>query len=111
MKQGVTRRFIGYLMAATTSISFGISGYFSRLLFNDGVSPLTLVEFRVLIGAICLFTILFAQKRRVIRLPAENWGWIIAFGFFLAIATYTYLLAISRLPLAIAVAIQFSATA
>ena len=38
-------------------------------------------------------------------------GWILAFGLSLALVTYTYFVAISRLPIAVALVIQFSATA
>src|SRR5260221_11968079 len=46
-----------------------------------------------------------------LKLPHRTWGWIIAFGLFLAMVTYTYFVSISRLPIAIALVIQFSAPA
>ena len=111
MEQGRTQRFIGYVMVVVASISFGVYGNLSRLLFDDGISPLTLVEFRMLIGAICLFIVLLVWRRRLIKLPSGNWGWTITFGLCLAMVAYTSLLAISRLPLAIASVITFTATA
>ena len=111
MKPGTTQRFVGYAMAATAAILFGLNGNFSRLLFDRGISPITLVEFRMLIGGLCLLTVLLIGKRSALKLPTRYWGWGVAFGLTLALVTFTYFVAISRLPLAIALVIQFSAPA
>jgi len=113
MRRRVTNsyRLVGYLMIATASTLFGLNGSLSRLLFDDGISPITLVEFRMLIGAICLLAVLVIWQRRGLKVPRRSWGWIVAFGLSLAMVTYTYFVAISRLPLAIALVIQFTAPA
>src|SRR5882762_3964754 len=111
MKQGRPQRFIGYAMVSMATLLFGVNANLSRLLLGDGISPLTLVEFRMLIGAICLFVFLLVWRQDLLKLPSDNWGWIIAFGFCLAMVTYTYNLASSRLPLAMVSVIIFSATA
>ncbi len=98
-------------MVMSGSALFGFNGNLSRLLFDDGVSPLTLVEFRMLIGGVCLLLVLLIGQRQALKLPRHQWGWIITFGLSLALVTYTYFVAISRLPLAIALIIQFSASA
>jgi len=98
-------------MVMSGSALFGFNGNLSRLLFDDGVSPLTLVEFRMLIGGVCLLLVLLVGQRKALKLPRRHWGWMIAFGLSLALVTYTYFVAISRLPLAIALIIQFSASA
>ena len=98
-------------MVMTASTLFGFNGNLSRLLFDDGVSPLTLVEFRMLIGGVCLLLVLLIGQRQALKLPRRHWGWIVAFGLSVAMVTYTYFVAISRLPLAIALIIQFSASA
>ena len=109
MKQGRTQRLIGYTMVVITSTLFAVSGNLSRLIFDNGISPLTLAEFRTLIGGVCLFVVLLVWRRNLLKLPSGNWGWTIAFGLSLAINTYTFFLAVSRLPLAIVLVIQFSA--
>src|SRR5437588_8085651 len=104
-------RLVGYLMIVIASILFGFNGNLSRLLFDDGVTPVTLVEFRMLIGGLCLFLVLGLWQRKGLKVQRWDWAWIIAFGLSLAMVTYTYFVAISRLPLAVALVIQFSATA
>ncbi|HJT58960.1 MAG TPA: EamA family transporter [Ktedonobacteraceae bacterium] len=98
-------------MIATAAALFGLNGNLSRLLFDDGISPITLVEFRMLIGAICLLAVLVVGQRKGLKVPWRSWGWVVAYGLSLALVTYTYFVAISRLPLAIALVIQFTAPA
>jgi drug/metabolite transporter (DMT)-like permease len=110
-RQTSTGRLIGYIMVMSASILFGFNGNLSRLLFNVGISPVTLVEFRMLIGGACLLIVLVGWRRRELKLPRRSIVWVIAFGLSLALVTYTYFVAISRLPIAIALVIQFSASA
>jgi len=53
-RRKATYRLIGYLMIVAATVLFGFNGTLSRLLFDDGVSPITLVEMRMLIGGACL---------------------------------------------------------
>lgn len=111
MLSGTRQRFIGYLMVATASLLFGLNGTISSLLLDSGVTPVTLAEFRMFFGGLCLMAVLLLRERAALKLPLHSWGWIIAFGLSLILLTYTYFVAISRLPLAIALVIEFSAAA
>ena len=104
-------RLVGYLMIMTASILFGFNGSLSRLLFDEGMTPITLVEFRMLIGGLCLLTVLTIGQRKGLKVQRQDWIWILAFGISLALVTYTYFVAISLLPIAVALVIQFSAIA
>ncbi|HKF37318.1 MAG TPA: EamA family transporter [Ktedonobacteraceae bacterium] len=104
-------RLTGYTMILTASALFGFNGNLSRLLFDEGVTPVTLVECRMLIGGICLLLVMVVGWRGGLKLPRRTWGWMVAFGLSLAMVTYTYFVSISRLPIAIALVIQFSAPA
>jgi drug/metabolite transporter (DMT)-like permease len=106
-----TSRLVGYTMILTAAALFGFNGNLSRLLFDEGMTPVTLVEFRMLIGGVCLLVVMIVAWRAGLKLPRRSWGWIIAFGLSLAMVTYTYFVSISRLPIAIALVIQFSAPA
>ncbi|EFH80364.1 protein of unknown function DUF6 transmembrane [Ktedonobacter racemifer DSM 44963] len=102
---------MGYAMAASASLLFGFNGNLSRLLFDGGITPVTLVEFRMLIGGLCLLALMLVGWRQGLKWYTRQWGWIIAFGLTLALVTYTYFMAISLLPIAVALIIQFSAAA
>jgi drug/metabolite transporter (DMT)-like permease len=98
-------------MVMTAAVLFGLNGSISRLLFDDGITPLTLIEFRMLIGGVCLMLVLVIGQRKGLKVQRRYWGWIVVFGISLAFATYTYLLSISRLPIAVALIIIFTAAA
>ncbi|WP_040448579.1 EamA family transporter [Ktedonobacter racemifer] len=108
---GLSRQAMGYAMAASASLLFGFNGNLSRLLFDGGITPVTLVEFRMLIGGLCLLALMLVGWRQGLKWYTRQWGWIIAFGLTLALVTYTYFMAISLLPIAVALIIQFSAAA
>ena len=110
-RRSATYRLVGYLMVVIATLLFGFNGALSRLLFDDGVSPVTLVELRMLIGGGCLMLVLLVGRRKELKVPRRSTGWIVAFGLSLAFVTFTYFVAISRLPIAVALVIQFSASA
>jgi inner membrane transporter RhtA len=95
-------------MVAGGAILFGVNGNISTLLFNDGVTPLTLISFRMLIGGVCLLAVMLFWQRSALKAPRRYWAWIVVFGLVLAMNTFTYFLAISRLPLAVALVIIFT---
>ncbi len=99
-RRSATYRLVGYLMIATAALLFGFNGNLSRLLFDDGISPVTLVELRMLIGGVCLLTVLIVGRRKELKVPRRSLGWIFAFGLSLALVTYTYFVSISLLPIA-----------
>lgn len=98
-------------MVMAAAVLFGLNGSISRLLFNDGITPLTLIEFRMLIGGGCLMLVLFIGQRKRLKVQRRYWGWVVTFGISLAFATFTYFLSISRLPIAVALIIIFTAAA
>jgi drug/metabolite transporter (DMT)-like permease len=105
------QKTIGILLILSAAVLFGINGSLSRLLFDNGVTPVTLVEFRMIIGGLCLFGFLGIQQRQTLKLSRRAFGWIIAFGLSMALVTYTYFVSISRVPIAVTLVIQFTAPA
>ncbi len=57
-EQNTFYRLAGYLMVVSASVLFGFNGSVSRRLFDDHVTPVTLVELRMLIGGVCLLAVL-----------------------------------------------------
>lgn len=106
------KKTTGLLFVLTAAVLFGINGSLSRLLFDTGVTPLTLVEFRMLVGGICLVVFLLLGQRRTLKLPRGRvLGWVLLFGLAMALVTYTYFVAISRIPIAVALVLQFTGPA
>ncbi|WP_162179526.1 EamA family transporter [Thermogemmatispora carboxidivorans] len=105
-------RLRGYLLVGIASLLFGLNGNLARKLFDESVlTPLTLVEWRMLIGGACLLILLGVVQRGKVLPPPRSWGWLLALGLAMAAVTYSYFMAISRLPVAIALVIQFSTPA
>lgn len=102
------QKSLGILFVLTAAVLFGINGSLSRLLLDSGVTPVTLVELRMIVGSLCLFGLLSTQQRQAWRLPRGAWGWLVAFGLSIALVTYTYFVAISRLNIALVLVIQFT---
>ncbi len=105
------QKTVGILFILAAAVLFGINGSLSRLLFDSGVTPVTLVEFRMIIGGLCLFGFLCVQQRQALKLPRRTFGWMIVFGLSIALVTYTYFVSISRVPIAVALVIQFTGPA
>ena len=102
------QKTLGLLFVLTAAVLFGINGSLSRLLFDSGVTPVTLVEIRMIVGSLCLFALLSTQPRQAWRIPRRTRGWLVAFGLIIALVTYTYFVAISRVPIALVLVIQFT---
>ena len=68
------QKTIGIIFILAAAMLFGVNGSLSRLLFDNGVTPVTLVEFRMVIGGLCLFGFLCIQQRRALKLPRRAFG-------------------------------------
>ncbi|POX50044.1 DMT family transporter [Streptomyces sp. Ru72] len=98
-------------MVVTACVLFGLSGTASRELIDQGISALTVTEFRMLFGFASLFAGLCVARRDLLRLPWPRLPRVTAFGLALAAVIYCYSMAIARLPLAVALVLQYSAAA
>lgn len=98
-------------MVMSAAIFFALNGSLSIQLFDSGVTPLTLVEFRMLVGGLLLFGFLCIGGRRALKLSWRALGWVIALGISMALVTYTYFVSISRIPIAVTLVIQFTGPA
>jgi inner membrane transporter RhtA len=99
-------------MVIAAATLFGVNGSLSRSLLDAGISPVTLVEFRMLFGWLILCTLLLISRQiGGLRLVLLYWKRVVLYGISLALVTFCYFLAISRLPIAITLVIQFSASA
>lgn len=97
---------IGVGLCATAALLWALSATIARQLFDDGASPLELTELRAWVAA-AAFLILARWERKT-----RWWSWpSVALGIALAAVNISYFAAIERLPVAIAVIIQYTAPA
>jgi drug/metabolite transporter (DMT)-like permease len=100
---------LGYLLAAVAALMFAVNGSIARYLLDDGVSPANLSQLRVtlsfalLAGAIALVD---RRRLRIARADVPRMAWLGIAG--LALVQLSYFLAIDRLPISIALVVQFT---
>jgi drug/metabolite transporter (DMT)-like permease len=98
------------LAVVLATLLWSVGAVVASSLFQHGVSPLELVEFRTFITALGL-----AGWVAVSRLPrqpiAGNWRPLLGFGLSIALANASLFLAIKHLPVAVAMVLQNMAPA
>ncbi|MGH9196023.1 MAG: EamA family transporter, partial [Acidimicrobiia bacterium] len=102
---------LGYLSVAVAGILWAVGGTFARTLIDRGASPVELTEARAWIALVFVGLLVYARKGSRARHERPKLALIIAFGLSLAMANFTYYLAISLLPVAVAIVVQYSAPA
>lgn len=98
---------LGYLAVAAAAALWAVAAVVARRLFDAGVSPVELTESRAVL-ALAGFSLLRTSWRR----PELRPRWVIvALGVALALVNATYYVAVSRIPVAAALVIQYTAPA
>jgi drug/metabolite transporter (DMT)-like permease len=100
---------LGYLLAAVAALMFAVNGSIAKFLLDDGVSAVHLsqlratLSFALLAGALVLVD---RSRLRIARTDVARMAWLGIAG--LALVQLTYFLAIDRLPISVALVIQFT---
>lgn len=100
---------IGYLFVVIAALLWAISGTASKFIFSSGISPIELVQFRAAGSAILLLFVLGIQKPSLLKIVPKNIGYFIILGTLLATTQFTYLFAISKTLVAVAILLQYQA--
>jgi len=100
----------GALAVAVASLLFAVNGTVAKLAMQAGLSPTRLVEFRSVGSAVILMTIAVAVVRRRMRLRRSELVVMAVLGVVgMALVQWLYLVAISRLPVGLALLIEYTA--
>ena len=100
---------LGYLLAAVAALMFAVNGSIAKLLLEDGISAAHLSQLRVTVSFLLLAGALALVDRgrlRIARADVPRMAWLGLAG--LAIVQFSYFLAIERLPISVALVIQFT---
>ncbi len=108
----MTSSIRGYASVLAAAVMWASSGTASKALFLSGITPFQLVQLRVTLAAAALGLILglFAPRHLRIRLADTISFWVLG-GVLLASVQFTYLYTISKMPVATAILIQYTAPA
>ena len=101
---------LGYLMAGSAALLWGINGAVSKTILATGLSSERLAEVRSLGAAAGLLTIVAVVAPRRLRIRRRELPYLIAFGIGgLAFVQWFYFLAIHRLAIGVALLIEYLA--
>ncbi|MFW7415284.1 DMT family transporter [Demequina sp. SO4-18] len=101
---------IGATAVLTGAFLFGLNGSMSKVVMQAGVTPEQLTLFRVLGTAIIAGTVLLATDRSQFHLPRRDLAWFAALGIGgLAMVQWCYSVAISLLPVGVALLFEYTA--
>ena len=104
------RPAVGYAMVICAALLFALNGTVSKVVLQSGVSPLELTQVRAT-GAFLGFALLLAvTQRRRLRLSRRELPYLVVFGIAgVAFVQWLYFVSISRLPIGIALLIEYIA--
>ncbi len=99
----------GYLYVVAATIMWAVSGVSGKFLFNQGVTPLQLVQLRVTLSAAFLFLWLLARPG-LLKISPRDIAYFAVLGISgLAMVMFTYFYAISKINVAVAILLQYLA--
>jgi drug/metabolite transporter (DMT)-like permease len=104
------RPLLGYVMVMTAAALWAINGAVSKVILTTGLSSLRLAEVRSTGAFVLLAFALAIARPETLRLSRREVPYFLAFGIGgLALVQWFYFLAIHRLPIGIALLIQYLA--
>jgi drug/metabolite transporter (DMT)-like permease len=112
MHQDHRRPRLGYLLAAVAAAMFAVNGSIAKLLIEDGVEPTHLSQLRVTVAFVLLagaLAVVDRRRLRIARADVPRMAWLGLAG--VAIVQLSYFLAIERMPISVALVIQFTGPA
>ena len=100
---------LGYLAVSAAAVLWAIGGAYASYLIDEGASFVELTEARAWITALGLGLVAWIRRGRSEPARAVPLPWIVVFGCSIAAANLTYYASLARLPVAIAITVQYTA--
>ena len=109
-KGRVRRPLVGYAMVTAAALLFALNGTVSKVVLSSGISTLELTQVRVT-GAFAGFALALALTRpRALRVRLRELPYLVVFGIAgVALVQWLYFVSIQRLPIGIALLLQYLA--
>lgn len=104
------RRSVGYALYLTAALLFAFNGTISKAILLTGISSARLTQMRVTVSFLLLLLVVALSDRRRLRIRRDEVLPLLAFGVGgLAMTQWFYFVAIARLPVGVALIIEFTA--
>ncbi|MCK8602728.1 DMT family transporter [Desulfoferrobacter suflitae] len=102
----------GYFCVILAAVLWAVSGSSGKFLFQQGVTPLELVQLRVTLASACLFLWLLVRRRPLLAIAPRDAVYFMVLGVLgMAMVQFTYFYAISKIKVAAAILLQYLAPA
>jgi drug/metabolite transporter (DMT)-like permease len=105
-RRATSRAVIRVVVAGTC---WGLAAVMAKVAFDRGVPPIRMAEARVVVALAVLVVILVIVRRELLRPPTGVWPPVVAFGVCVVGVNAAYYVAIDRLPVGVAVSLQYTA--
>ena len=103
-------RPIGYLMAIGGAVLFSVNGSVSKVTLSSGLDSLDLVLLRCAGAMLALLVLVLAIEPARLRVRRSEWPLLLVYGVIgIALVQWLYFVAIARLPVGIALLLEFTA--
>jgi len=103
-------KLMPYFLIIGAAILWASAGTTSKYLFNAGMSPYTLAQFRVSFSSLIIFGYLLAFSRDILRIRVRDLPYLVVLGALgMGGVHVTYLYAISKIKVAMAILLQYLA--
>ena len=97
-------------MAVAAAALFAVNGTVSKLVLTTGLGSLRLVEIRCLAAAVIFFAIVALRRPASLSIGRRELGFIAGYGIVgVAMVQWLYFMAIARMPVSVALLIEFTA--
>jgi len=104
------RPAVGYALYLTAALLFGINGTVSKVLLQSVDDAARVSQLRVTAAFLILVVVVAVTNRRALRLRRAELGPVAAYGVLgVAMTQWLYFVAIERMPIGIALLIEFTA--
>jgi drug/metabolite transporter (DMT)-like permease len=98
-----------YLLIALASILWGTMGILAKLAFSEGIEPLVLIAFRLLVSSATLGFVLSLFNRKAFRIQRMDVYWFLGFGAFaIAFQRVTYFYSVDLTTATVAAILFFT---
>ncbi len=102
--------YTGYALYLTASILFALNGTVAKSILLTGIDPARLSQLRVTGAFLVLFLYVVIRNPTALRLPKKEIPVLLAYGILgIAMTQYLYFVALTYLPVSIALLIEFTA--
>lgn len=104
------RPVIGYAMVTAAALLFALNGTVSKVVLQSGISSLELTQVRATGAFLGFALVLAATRRESLRLKLREVPYLVVFGIAgVAMVQWLYFVSIGRLPIGIALLIEYLA--